>query len=155
MPGLWTEVYPAEWGGMMTPRQKAIIRDLSRCTFLPGSFEKRFVRDMATKPDDYELSEKQAAFLDKTHHRYREQIMNHWQAGREVWNEPEDDPDDIEGNRLAYEALYPEERDRDCPICGRWRNQQYVTSEGVTWRCASCDDQIYTDDETDEFEEDD
>lgn len=62
--------------------------------------------------------------------------------------------DDSEMNRMAHEALYPEERDRDCPICGRWRDQQYVTSEGVTYRCRSCDDQIYVD-ETGEYEDDD
>lgn len=66
---------------------------------------------------------------------------------------PEENTDDIEINRLAYEALYPEERDRDCPMCGRWRSTQFVSSEGVTYRCASCDDQIYVD-ETGEFDDD-
>lgn len=119
----------------MTSRQKAIIRDLNRCTFLPGSYEKRFVRDMATKPDDYELSEKQAAFLDKVHHRYREQIQSHWEAGWEVWNEPEEDPDDIEMNRLAFEALYPEEQEMYCSQCGRYT--------GHSQHCFYCLDQIH------------
>lgn len=123
----------------MTPRQRAILRDLARCKFYPGSFEKRFVHDLNSRPDDYPLSEKQAAFLDKTHHRYREQIQNHWEQGCEVWNEPEEDPDDIEMNRLAYEALYPEERDRDCPYCGRRRDIPETRDGRLIYRCAFCD----------------
>lgn len=122
----------------MNTRQRAILRDLARCKFYPGSFEKRFVHDLNAKPDSYELSDKQAAFLDKTHHRYREQIMNHWQAGWEVWNEPEDEPDDAEMNRMAYEALYPEEHEQDCPECGR-RREIIWGSNGTLYRCPSCD----------------
>lgn len=59
----------------MTPEQREQIQLLSHCVMLPGSYEKRFVRDMSTKPDDEVLSEKQAAFLEKTFHRYRKQIQ--------------------------------------------------------------------------------
>lgn len=58
----------------MTPEQRKKINDLIRCVFLPGSYTKRFVGNMSIKPDDYELSEKQAAYLDKLHHAYRNQI---------------------------------------------------------------------------------
>lgn len=58
----------------MEQYQRDMINELRACTFLPGSYQKRFVRDMSTKPDDYELSEKQAAFLEKLHYMYREQI---------------------------------------------------------------------------------
>lgn len=58
----------------MTPEQRNKVNLLRRCRFLPGSFDKRFVRDMSTKSDDYELSKKQATYLDKTFTRYRKQI---------------------------------------------------------------------------------
>lgn len=57
----------------------------------------------------------------------------------------EEDPDEIEMNRLAYEALYPEEREQDCPECGR-RREIIWGSEGTLYRCLSCEDQIYSDD---------
>lgn len=70
----------------MTDEQIAKINDLHQfCRFLPGSFDKRFVRDMSAKPHGYELSEKQAAFLDKTHHRYREQIHDYQERGYDTW----------------------------------------------------------------------
>jgi hypothetical protein len=61
----------------MTDEQRQKIRDLARCTFLPASYPKRFVRDMesllSVEPSP-ELSEKQATYLDKLHHMYRRQI---------------------------------------------------------------------------------
>ncbi len=61
----------------MDKYQREMINELSACTFLPGSYQKRFVRDLSTKPDDYELSEKQTAFLEKLHYMYRKQIGKH------------------------------------------------------------------------------
>lgn len=59
----------------MTSEQRAKVKDLIRCTFLPGSYQKRFVQDLhARLEDDTPLSEKQAAYLDKLHHMYRRQI---------------------------------------------------------------------------------
>lgn len=56
-----------------TQRQK--VRELARCTFLPGSYQKRFVRDLEARVnEDTPLTEKQAAYLDKLHHMYRNQI---------------------------------------------------------------------------------
>lgn len=70
----------------MTPEQRRKIQDLnSYCRFGVGAYDKRFVRHMATMPDDYELSPKQSAFLDKTHHRYREQIHDAQEDGHETW----------------------------------------------------------------------
>ena len=60
----------------MTQEQKQMLAALRNCTFLPGSYDKRFVNDMSNKAEDYELSDKQAVFLEKLHHRYRRQIGN-------------------------------------------------------------------------------
>lgn len=58
----------------MTPEQRRKINILwNKVTFLPGAYDKRFVGDLYSKPDDYELSDKQAAFLEKTFWRYRRQ----------------------------------------------------------------------------------
>lgn len=58
----------------MTDEQHRNLRRLNQCTFLPGSYTKRFVRDMASRPKEYELTEKQAAYLDKLVHQYRKQL---------------------------------------------------------------------------------
>lgn len=58
----------------MTPQQIVQIEALSRCTFSPGSAEKRFVRDMFARERTYSLSERQDAFLNRLAHRYRRQL---------------------------------------------------------------------------------
>jgi hypothetical protein len=59
----------------MTPEQRAKVDDLIRCTFLPGSYQKRFVHDLyARRNDENALTENQAQYLDKLHHMYRRQI---------------------------------------------------------------------------------
>jgi len=58
----------------MTTEQYVKIHALSLCTFLPASYDKRFVRDMTCLPFDHELSDKQSVFLDKLYYRYRKQI---------------------------------------------------------------------------------
>jgi len=61
----------------MTTEQIEKAKQLSRCRFLPGSFDKRFARDMgsiAENKPDHELTEKQSAYLDKLAYKYRRQI---------------------------------------------------------------------------------
>jgi hypothetical protein len=58
----------------MTDEQYAAIQLLTRCTFLPGSYEKRFVGDMSLKLKTDELTERQSAFLARVAYRYRGQI---------------------------------------------------------------------------------
>lgn len=58
----------------MSDEQYAAIQLLNRCTFLPGSYEKRFVGDMSMKSKDYELTDRQAQFLMKLAYYYRGQI---------------------------------------------------------------------------------
>lgn len=58
----------------MTPRHYESLQALKQCTFLPGSFDKRFVRDLSALPQDTELTEKQAANVERLAHRYRKQI---------------------------------------------------------------------------------
>ena len=58
----------------MTPEQFSLIQRLSKCTFLPGSFEKRFVRNLAEYTVKDEISAKQQRYLEKLHYRYRRQL---------------------------------------------------------------------------------
>lgn len=62
----------------MTVNQMDMILALHRCTFLPGSFEKRFVKSlfnrMALSNENKPLTEKQGKYLAKLFHRYRKQI---------------------------------------------------------------------------------
>lgn len=53
------------------------IQALARCSFYPGSWVKRFVRDVSTYPREKELSEKQAAALAKVAWHYRKQLARH------------------------------------------------------------------------------
>lgn len=57
----------------MTDQQRKWIEELARCSFYPGSYDKRFVRDMESQPADAVLTEKQAAFLHRLAWRYRKQ----------------------------------------------------------------------------------
>lgn len=70
----------------MTSEQSLKIQALYHCTFLPGSFQKRFVRDMSAKTITDELTEKQAVYLDKLYWMYREQI-NYWRQFNNAYPE--------------------------------------------------------------------
>ena len=59
--------------GMDDERLKK-IKYLANCSFLPGSYAKRFVRDMSTRPVDYTPTIRQALFIDKLYYQYRKQI---------------------------------------------------------------------------------
>ena len=60
----------------MTGEQQRMIAKLRRCTFAPGSYDKRFVMDMASCPADFELSARQDWYLRRTYWRYRRQIKH-------------------------------------------------------------------------------
>lgn len=61
----------------MTPEERDFARTLVRCKIRPGSWDKRFARDMAgiaeQKPDK-QLTDRQREFLLKLVVRYRKQI---------------------------------------------------------------------------------
>jgi hypothetical protein len=59
-----------------------MLQGLRRCTFMPGSWDKRFVRDLASKPEDAELTEKQQEWVEKMAYKYRRQVGKVW-TGRE------------------------------------------------------------------------
>lgn len=61
----------------MTETDYRTIQALSKCSFYPGSWTKRFVRDLASYPRDKELSEKQQAALGKVAWHYRKQLAGH------------------------------------------------------------------------------
>jgi len=62
----------------ITPYDIMAIAALDRCTYLPGSFEKRFARDMAAlyKQDNPQITGRQRAWLWKQVYRYRRQIKD-------------------------------------------------------------------------------
>lgn len=56
------------------------ISALRKCTFLPGSYDKRFVRDVGSCLDNMpekELTERQVTYIKTLYHKYRKQIQNH------------------------------------------------------------------------------
>ncbi len=55
----------------LTPLERSMLAALARCTFLPGSFEKRFVRSIG---DVTALTERQRAVFYRTFYRYRRQM---------------------------------------------------------------------------------
>jgi hypothetical protein len=61
----------------MDDSQAQKINLLSRCVFQVGSYDKRFVRNLAGLSTDVELTPKQAHLLEQIFHRYRRQIRNH------------------------------------------------------------------------------
>lgn len=66
----------------LAPIEVKMLRALAACTFLPGSFDKRFVRDIQGQTA---LTEKQRALLHKTFYRYRRQMgLTNYQAQRIV-----------------------------------------------------------------------
>lgn len=63
----------------MTPQEREIAINLDRCTYLPGSFEKRFARDMAffaQNDPDREMTARQRSWMLTQLKRYRRQIPN-------------------------------------------------------------------------------
>ena len=60
----------------MTETERRAFLALNGCTFLPGSYDKRFARSFSNPPADYELSEKQRAFLWKLVWKYHRQISS-------------------------------------------------------------------------------
>lgn len=58
----------------MDEARRRKVKYLQLCTFRPGSYEKRFVRDMASRPEDELLTIKQAHYIDLLYWVYRQQI---------------------------------------------------------------------------------
>lgn len=61
----------------MTETQIKKIQLLQKCTFLPGSYQKRFVHSMgsiAVLRPEMEITEKQDKYLHDLFHQYRKQI---------------------------------------------------------------------------------
>lgn len=61
---------------LMTEEEIETILALSACTFLPGSWDKRFVQDMTHEASQLNplITEKQAQQLPRLRHRYRKQL---------------------------------------------------------------------------------
>jgi hypothetical protein len=58
------------------------INALARCSILPGTWDKRFVRDLAALPAGSQISPRQAQMIARLLHRYRRQLRpNRWGLG--------------------------------------------------------------------------
>lgn len=110
--------------------ERTAIEALSRCRFLPGSFAKRFARDMAAMPENTRLTPKQRATVWKMVRTYRRQIPKWIVAAAEAWlNRPEEiiafeqaldtAPDDWT-TRLVYADWLEEHGDNDLASAQRW-----------------------------------
>lgn len=51
-----------------------LIQKLNSCTMLPGSWDKRFIRDLAAKPTDFQLTDRQEYHLKRLAYKYRRQL---------------------------------------------------------------------------------
>lgn len=88
----------------MTEVDYKTIQALAKCSFTPGSWNKRFVRDLAQYPPEKELSEKQQAALARVAWHYRQQLSRH---GIAVVNKP---PDVIGTDKEVERATQDQER---------------------------------------------
>jgi hypothetical protein len=64
----------------MTDSERILASELVACRFVPGSFEKRFARDLASiarELPEKAITVKQTRWLRILHHRFRRQIPNH------------------------------------------------------------------------------
>jgi Spy/CpxP family protein refolding chaperone len=66
----------------MTPRQYMLAAALARCTFVPGTAQKRFARDIGNLPESHVLTPRQIAQLLRLVYRYRRQIPHAAQEAR-------------------------------------------------------------------------
>lgn len=64
----------------MTSVEIDAIQILSKCTFMPGTTAKRFVRQLSCVQSEYELSDKQQDYLWILVFQYRRQHKNKWFA---------------------------------------------------------------------------
>lgn len=58
----------------MDPRYFDALQALRYCRFLPGSFDKRFVRDLSSLPSDAPLTERQMAQVERLVVHFRTQL---------------------------------------------------------------------------------
>lgn len=75
----------------LTDAQRQKIALLATCTYLPGSYVKRFVRDIHTaaqSPDYAGLTPAQAHLLDETYYHYRKQISGYVETHRMTYPNP-------------------------------------------------------------------
>ena len=108
------DIPAAEW---------ALIRALNTCTFLPGSYEKRFVRDMFGAK---QITQKQLLYLYRTAHRYRRQLV----AGKvaDLW-------------KLIADGKYPRWEELESAAlctCGHKEHEHGAEDECTVTGCA-CD----------------
>lgn len=65
----------------MTEDQYAKMQRLACCSMLPGSWDKRFIRNVSAMPIETELSASQAEQVERLWHKYRRQhkgkVANH------------------------------------------------------------------------------
>ncbi len=58
----------------MTPLERAATTALGKCSYLPGSGDKRYAKQIAAKPDEFAFTLKQQDRLWETCWKYRRQL---------------------------------------------------------------------------------
>lgn len=69
----------------MTQTQHKLIKLLAECPMLPGSFDRRFVLDLAKKPIEYQLTDRQKFRIKQLVYKYRNHLKD---KGVEITLEP-------------------------------------------------------------------
>lgn len=120
--------------------ERIAINSLARCKFMPGTFDKRFARDLAATPENYTLTPKQRETLWRLVVRYRRQftgtdyiasLVEHarWWLGRPAEQiafeqmldaNPADAP-----TRLVYADWLEEQGDPAC-MAQRWMAERGI-----------------------------
>jgi uncharacterized protein (TIGR02996 family) len=65
--------------------ERCAIELLGRCRLLPGSWDKRFIRDLNDRPEDYRLTTKQRAHLWRIAFKFRKQMGGQWGDIAATW----------------------------------------------------------------------
>ena len=122
--------------------ERLAIELLSGCTFLPGSWPKKFVRSLFAGPENQKITVKQRRWIWKLVHRYRRQIKNKRVeaalALRNSWCEMQrnfedmldEDSSDF-GTRGVYADWLEEDGQVELAAAHRWlvNNQYYPVME--------------------------
>jgi len=127
--------------------ERIAIEALARCTFLPGSWNKRFAKGLAAQPEGTLITVKQRQCLWKLVHRYRRQMppicLEFLKARDEMdlaqlgFEDQLDSAPDNTALRLVYADWLDEHGDESLALAQRWMVEQgifpHLTAGGVSY----------------------
>lgn len=117
--------------------ERIAIENLARCTFLPGSWNKRFAKGLVALPENHALTVKQRECLWKLVYRYRRQIKatmvldavekrRKWCTDQAAFENILDGSPDDAATRLVYADWLDEHNQPDLAMCQRWMVEHSV-----------------------------